>query len=92
MIARAIRRPEAEIENIRAAALLHDLGKLEVSNEVLQKMGTLTKDEHEHIHSHTVRGAEIIEPVGGKVKQILPYIIYHHEQFDGTGYHKLIGE
>ena len=92
MIARAMRRPEAEIENIRAAALLHDLGKLGVSNEVLQKMGTLTNDEREHIQSHTVRGAEIIEPVGGKVKQILPYIIYHHEQFDGTGYHKLIGE
>ena len=92
MIARAMRRPEAEIENIRAAALLHDLGKLGVSNEVLQKMGTLTNDERAHIQSHTVRGAEIIEPIGGKVKQILPYIIYHHEQFDGTGYHKLIGE
>ena len=41
MIARAMRRPEAEIENIRAAALLHDLGKLGVSNDVLQKMGPL---------------------------------------------------
>jgi len=92
MLARAMRRPEAEIENIRAAALLHDLGKLGVSNEVLQKIGTLTKNEREIIRSHTVRGAEIIEPVGGKVKHILPYIIYHHEQFDGTGYNKLIGE
>ncbi|MGO9377525.1 MAG: HD domain-containing phosphohydrolase [Dissulfurispiraceae bacterium] len=92
MIAQAMRRSEVEIENIRAAALLHDLGKLGVSNEVLQKMGTLTTDERDLIRSHTVRGAEIIEPVGGKVQQILPFIIYHHEQFDGTGYHKLIGE
>lgn len=92
MIARTMRRQETEIENIRAAALLHDLGKLGVSNEVLQKMGTLTDDERTLVRSHTVRGAAIIEPIGGKVKQILPYIIYHHEQFDGTGYHKLIGE
>ena len=92
MIAHAMRRPEHEIENIRAAALLHDLGKLGVSNEVLQKIGTLTEDESELIRSHTMRGAEIIRPVGGKVVQILPFIIYHHEQYDGTGYHKLIGE
>ncbi len=92
MIAHAMRRPEHEIENIRAAALLHDLGKLGVSNEVLQKIGTLTEDERELIRSHTMRGAEIIRPVGGKVVQILPFVIYHHEQYDGTGYHKLIGE
>ena len=92
MIAQAMRRPEHEIENIRAAALLHDLGKLGVSNEVLQKIGALTEDEREAIRSHTMRGAEIIRPVGGKVVQILPFIIYHHEQYDGTGYHKLIGE
>ena len=92
MIAHAMRRPEHEIENIRAAALLHDLGKLGVSNEVLQKIGTLTEDERELIRSHTMRGAEIVRPVGGKVVQILPFIIYHHEQYDGTGYHKLIGE
>ena len=72
MIAHAMRRPEHEIENIRAAALLHDLGKLGVSNEVLQKMGTLTEDERELIRSHTMRGAELIRPVGGKL-QILPF-------------------
>ncbi len=92
MIAHAMRRPEHEIEDVRAAALLHDLGKLGVSNEVLQKIGTLTEDERELIRSHPMRGAEIIRPVGGKVAQILPFIIYHHEQYDGTGYHKLIGE
>lgn len=92
MIASAMRRPEHEIENIRAAALLHDLGKLGVSNEVLQKIGSLTTDERAHIRSHTTLGAEFIKPVGGKVVQILPFIIYHHEQYDGSGYHKLIGE
>ena len=92
MIASAMRRPEHEIENIRAAALLHDLGKLGVSNEVLQKIGSLTTDERAHIRSHTTLGAECIKPGGGKVVQILPFIIYHHEQYDGSGYHKLIGE
>ncbi|HMK55967.1 MAG TPA: HD-GYP domain-containing protein [Dissulfurispiraceae bacterium] len=92
MIARAMKCPEQEVENIRAAALLHDLGKLGVSNEVLQKIGALTEEEKELIKTHTTRGAEIIKPVGGKVVQILPYIIYHHEQFDGTGYHKLVGD
>lgn len=81
-----------DIENIRAAALLHDLGKLGVNNAILRKMGSLTVEEREHIETHTARGAALIEPVGGKVLQILPYILYHHEQFDGKGYHKLIGD
>jgi len=91
MIALAMKCSEDEIENIRAAALLHDLGKLGISNEVLQKIGALTKAERELVKSHTVRAAEIIEPLGGRVVEILPYIIYHHEQYDGSGYHKLIG-
>jgi len=91
MIAQAMKCQEQEVENIRVAALLHDLGKLGVSNEVLQKIGKLTKEEREHIKTHTTRGAEIMKPLGGNVVQILPYIIYHHEQFDGTGYHKLVG-
>ena|ERR1700690_2056174 len=70
MIEHTMRRTEAEIENFRAAVLVHDLGKLDVSNEILQKMGTLNNDEREHIRNYTVRGAEIIESVGGKVNQI----------------------
>jgi len=92
MLSRAMRCPEAEVENIRAAALLHDLGKLGVSNEVLQKIGKLTSDERELIKSHPSLGVELIEPVGGKVAQILPYILYHHEQYDGSGYHRMVGE
>jgi putative nucleotidyltransferase with HDIG domain len=92
MMANAMRLPDHEIENIRAAALLHDLGKLGVSNDVLQKIGALTSDERELLRNHTTHSAEIIRPVGGKVVRILPYIIYHHEQYDGSGYHKLIGE
>jgi len=92
MLARAMRCTEDEVENIRAGALLHDLGKLGVSNEILQKIGSLTPDEREQVKSHALRGAEIIEPLGGKVSKIVPYIIYHHEQYDGSGYHKLKGE
>jgi putative nucleotidyltransferase with HDIG domain len=92
IIAHAMSLPDHEVENIRAAALLHDLGKLGVSNDVLQKIGVLTSDEREHLRNHATHSAEIIRPVGGKVVQILPYIIYHHEQYDGSGYHKLIGD
>jgi putative nucleotidyltransferase with HDIG domain len=92
MLSRAMRCPESEVENIRAAALLHDLGKLGVSNEVLQKIGKLTSDERELIKNHPSLGVELIEPLGGKVAQILPYILYHHEQYDGSGYHRMVGE
>jgi putative nucleotidyltransferase with HDIG domain len=91
-LAGAMGCPRSDVENIRAAALLHDLGKLGVNNAVLQKMGALTLDERKHMETHTDRGVELIEPVGGKVLQILPFILYHHEQYDGKGYHKLIGD
>jgi hypothetical protein len=92
IIARAMHCSEHEIENIRAASLLHDLGKLGVSNTVLQKVGALNNAERELIRNHSAHGAAIIKPVGGRVGQILPHIIYHHEQYDGSGYHKLTGE
>jgi putative nucleotidyltransferase with HDIG domain len=92
MLAHALRCPDAEVEDIRAAALLHDLGKLGVSNDILQKIGALTSEEKANVKSHARKGVEMIRPVGGRVHQILPYILYHHERFDGSGYHKLKGE
>jgi len=92
MLSHAMNCPESEVENIRAAALLHDLGKLGVSNEVLRKIGALTGEERELMKTHTLRGVEIMQPLGGKVAQILPYILYHHEQYDGSGYHRMVGE
>ncbi len=83
---------EEEIENIRIAALLHDLGKIGVSREVLTKVGSLTDDDREHLKAHTVKAASLLKPLGGRVTDLLPLILEHHEKYDGNGYHSLVGE
>lgn len=83
---------EEEVENIRIAALLHDLGKIGVSREVLNKIGTLTADDREHLKAHTVKAARLLKPLGGRVAELLPLILGHHEKYDGNGYHSLVGE
>jgi putative nucleotidyltransferase with HDIG domain len=80
------------IEDVRAAALLHDIGKLEISRELLYKAARLTKDEFEHVQQHVERGVEMLESVGGSLRRILPIILAHHDKFDGSGYHPLKGE
>lgn len=92
MIAEQMRCTDEEVENVRVAALLHDLGKLGVSSEVLTNIRKLTSDEREHMKTHARRGADILEPLGGKVLDILPFILYHHEKYDGSGYHHMTGE
>jgi putative nucleotidyltransferase with HDIG domain len=83
---------EEEVENIRIAALLHDLGKIGVSREVLTKVGSLTADDREHLKAHTVKAASLLKPLGGRVTELLPLILGHHEKYDGNGFHSLVGE
>jgi len=83
---------EEEIENIRIASLLHDLGKIGVSREVLTKVGSLSEGDREHLKAHTVKAANLLKPLGGRVTDLLPLILGHHEKFDGNGYHSLVGE
>jgi len=80
------------IEDIRAAAMLHDIGKLEISRELLYKAARLTKEEFEHVQQHVEKGVELIESVGGSLRRVLPIILAHHDKFDGSGYHPLRGE
>jgi putative nucleotidyltransferase with HDIG domain len=80
------------IEDVRAAALLHDIGKLDISRELLYKAARLTKDEFEHVQLHVDRGVELLESVGGSLRRILPIILAHHDKFDGSGYHPLKGD
>jgi putative nucleotidyltransferase with HDIG domain len=80
------------IEDVRAAALLHDIGKLEISRELLYKAARLTKEEFEDVQSHVERGVKMLESVGGSLRRVLPIILAHHDKFDGTGYHPLRGE
>jgi putative nucleotidyltransferase with HDIG domain len=92
MIAREMRCPEEEIENIRIAALLHDIGKIGVSNNVLQKLGKLSPEERSHMNTHTRHGADVLLPMGGRVLQLIPFVLYHHEKYDGSGPQGLAGE
>lgn len=82
---------DARIEDVRTAALLHDIGKLDVSREVLYKAARLTKEEFDEIQQHIPRGVEMLEPVGGTLRRIIPIILSHHDKFDGSGYHPTQG-
>ena len=80
------------IEDIRAAALLHDIGKLDISRELLYKAARLTREEYEQIQEHVARGVAMLEPVGGSLRRVIPIILAHHDRFDGNGYHPTRGE
>jgi HD-GYP domain-containing protein (c-di-GMP phosphodiesterase class II) len=62
------------------------------STSVLNKIGKLSADEREYVKAHVKIGAQFIAPVGGRVLDLLPYILLHHEKYDGTGYQSVMGE
>jgi putative nucleotidyltransferase with HDIG domain len=81
-----------QIEYIRSAALLHDIGKLEISRNLLYKASRLSAKEYEEMKQHVVKSGEILNPLEGPLARILPIILAHHEKHDGSGYNKVIGE
>ena len=91
-IAASMRLHTGRIEDIRAAALLHDIGKLDISRELLYKAARLTADEFTEIKTHVNKGVRMLEPVGGSLRRILPIILSHHDKFDGSGYNPTAGE
>jgi putative nucleotidyltransferase with HDIG domain len=91
-IARELSLPEQDIEDIRVAALLHDVGKLDVSIDVIRKAGKLEDDEWEQLKKHPEHGANIVETMGGMLSNAVPIILFHHEQFNGNGYYGRKGD
>jgi putative nucleotidyltransferase with HDIG domain len=91
-IAAALDLGRERVEDVRAAALLHDIGKLDISRELLYKAARLTKEEYEKIQQHVAKGIEMLEPVGGSLRRVIPIILAHHDKFDGSGYHETSGE
>jgi diguanylate cyclase (GGDEF)-like protein/putative nucleotidyltransferase with HDIG domain len=77
--------PETEAKALRAAALLHDIGKLAIPDYILNKPGQLNAAEMEKIKTHPVIGASILERVGFPYP-LVPAVRHHHEHWDGTGY------
>jgi HD-GYP domain-containing protein (c-di-GMP phosphodiesterase class II) len=90
-IGRRMRLPNEEVETLRLGALLHDIGKIGVSDNVLRKAGPLTVEEFEAIKAHPGLGARILEAVPFLAPH-LPVVELHHERPDGQGYpHGLAG-
>ncbi len=73
------------IAEIRAAALLHDIGKVSIPDSILNKAGTLTEEEWEQIKAHPQVGVDILRHVINLV-DCLPAILHHHERYEGNGY------
>jgi diguanylate cyclase (GGDEF)-like protein/putative nucleotidyltransferase with HDIG domain len=76
---------ESQLEALRAAALLHDIGKLAVPEHIISKPGKLTREEFEKMKIHPIVGAEILERVRFP-HPVTPIVRSHHERWDGTGY------
>jgi len=91
-IAEELRLDRSTIEEIRIAGMLHDVGKIEVSVDILRKAASLSEAEQASMREHTVRGAAIVKPVGGMLSRIADTIEAHHEKYDGSGYMGLKGE
>lgn len=84
-IAKDLKLNDAEIEALRAASVLHDIGKLAVPEHIISKPGRLTPEEFEKMKIHPVVGAEILERVQFPYP-VAPIVRAHHEKWDGTGY------
>lgn len=77
---------QQHIDDIRAAALLHDVGKLETSRELLHKAASLTPAEMVEMRKHVEKEVALLEPIGGALRRVLPIILAHHDKYDGSGY------
>jgi putative nucleotidyltransferase with HDIG domain len=77
-IAIAMDLSRAQVENVRTAALLHDIGKIEVSGDLIRKAAELTTAEKELVGSHAEKGGEILKSVGNVLKDAVPLVLAHH--------------
>ena len=75
----------AQLGALRLGGLLHDIGKLVVSEQVLRKAGPLEPIELDAIRRHPVAGAQLLEPIRD-ARPALPCVLFHHERWDGNGY------
>src|SRR5438309_1671894 len=84
-IAKELKLDIQQIEALRAAALLHDIGKLAVPEQIINKPGKLSREEFEKMKVHPVVGAEILDGVACPYP-VAPIVRSHHERWDGSGY------
>jgi putative nucleotidyltransferase with HDIG domain len=80
-IAVAMSLPEVEIENVRVAALLHDIGKIDISTDIIHKAAKLTDKERKLVNAHPERGARILGSVGTVLQEAIPIVMAHHQYY-----------
>jgi putative nucleotidyltransferase with HDIG domain len=80
------------LEDVRAAGLLHDIGKLNVSRDLLHKAAQFTSGEYADMQRHVDKGVTMLETIGGSMRRVIPIVLAHHDKFDGSGYHPTAGE
>jgi putative nucleotidyltransferase with HDIG domain len=80
-IAMAMELPRNEVENIKVASLLHDIGKIDISSNLIQKAAALSTEEKEILASHPRKGVELLSAVGGVLKDAMPIVEAHHDFF-----------
>ena len=85
IIARALDLDEKTVETISISALLHDVGKIGIDDKILKKPGFLTPEEFEVMKQHPVKGFNIMKTIE-QMRNVLPGLRSHHEQWDGNGY------
>ena len=76
---------KADVDLVQLAGLLHDIGKIGVREEVLNKPGRLTPEEFDHVKQHPALGAQILEPIA-EDPRLITAVLHHHENWNGTGY------
>jgi len=80
-IAIAMGLPRLEVENIRVAGLLHDIGKIETSSDLIQKAASLSQKEKEEVSKHVEKGAKLLSSVGMVLQEAIPIVLAHHSYF-----------
>ena len=90
-IAAHLRLSADRIEDVRAAGLLHDIGKLDISRDLLYKAAQFTPEEYQEMQKHVDKGVAMLETVGGSLRRVIPIVLSHHDKFDGSGYHTTRG-
>lgn len=84
-IAEGMRLSPAEVDIIRNASILHDVGKIGIKEDILKKPGRLTEEERREMEYHPFIGTKILQSVK-LLEPVMPLVYHHHERYDGTGY------